>query len=299
MQAWARTGGAFGIPCRLYAHDDLCAHPTRVPQRGEWTDRMPPADRRDSAPPWDLDARSRFLAGVRLFHDLPPPILAQIAERFQVRRYGRGEFVFRAGEPAQAMSLLGAGRIKLIRETDDGREAIVRLVKPGEVFGAAGGWGVAAYPASAVAQDDAIVLRLPANEMMALLRSQPDFAIAIIREQGLRLTDAVARIEDLHVEGVERRLARTLLRLSDRFGKRVATGIELAMTRQDLAELAGTTLSTASRTVSDWSRRHIVAGGRQRITLLDSEALAAISGAESSARRTGRPAPGKPTRNKR
>ncbi|MCC7369514.1 MAG: Crp/Fnr family transcriptional regulator [Chloroflexi bacterium] len=244
---------------------------------------MPPADRREDGPTWDPEGRARFLAGVRLFHDIPPAILAQIAARLHVRAYSRGELVFRAGEQAQAMSLLGAGRIKLIRETEDGREAIVRLITPGEIFGAAGGWGAASYPASAMAQGDAVVLRLPADEMMALLRSQPDFALAVIREQGLRLAEAAARIEDLRVERVDRRLARTILRLSEKFGTVVPRGIELALTRQDLAELAGTTLSTASRTVSDWSRRHIVAGGRQRITLLDAEALAVIAGSDPPA----------------
>lgn len=241
---------------------------------------MPPAHHGDGGPTWGPDERARFLAGVRLFRDLPPSILAQIAARLHVRTYRRGELVFRAGEQAESMSLLGAGRIKLIRETEDGREAIVRLITPGEIFGAAGGWGAASYPASAMAQGDVVVLRLPAVEMMALLRSQPDFAIAVIREQGLRLAEAAARIEDLHVERVDRRLARTLLRLSEKFGKTVPLGIELALSRQDLAELAGTTLSTASRTISDWSRRHIVAGGRERITLLDAEALADIAGAD-------------------
>ncbi|MFN8521993.1 MAG: Crp/Fnr family transcriptional regulator [Chloroflexota bacterium] len=244
------------------------------------------ANRGGETSAWGAVDRARFLASVPLFRELPAGTLAEIASRFRVHRYGRGEFVFLAGDAARAMGVLGSGRIKLIREMEDGRDAIVRLIRAGEMFGAAGGWGGAEYPASAVAQDEAVVLRLPAEELMALLRSQADFAIAVIREQGRRLAEAAARIEDLRLEQVDRRIARTLMRLSSRFGSRGERGVTLTLSRQDLAELAGTTLSTASRTISAWAREGIVAGGRERIILLDAEALTRIAGASRATDRS-------------
>ena len=103
--------------------------------------------------------------------------------------------------------------------------------------------------------------------------------MAVIRELGARLREAEARLRDLQTERVERRIARTLVRLASQAGIRTERGIELALplSRQDLAELAGTTLSTASRTLSGWDSRGIVASGRERITILQPHALVALA----------------------
>ena len=123
------------------------------------------------------------------------------------------------------------------------------------------------------------MLRLPAERFAALIREQPDFAMAVVSELGRRLREAEARIRDLQSERVERRLARALLRLANKTGTRRPEGIELGvpLTRQDLAELAGTTLSTASRTLSAWDQQGIIASARERVTILRPHALVAIA----------------------
>ena len=145
-----------------------------------------------------------------------------------------------------------------MRETDAGRQVILRLINPGEPFGVSGGWGAATYPASARALDDAVVLQLPARECTGLLATHPALALAVIADLGARLREAEARILDLETEGVEARLARALLRLAGPTPEG-ATLASVALSRQDLADLAGTTLSTASRTLAAWHRRGIVA----------------------------------------
>jgi len=216
---------------------------------------------------------------VRLFHSLPPGVLHQLAAAFHHHRYPRGAFVFLEGEPAHAFNLLAVGRIKVVRETDDGREIILRLITPGEIFGGAGVWGEPTYPASAIAQEDAVVLQMPAAAFATLLESTPSFALALIRELATRLREAEARIRDLQAERVERRLARVLLRLAHKTGVKTPNGVAIGipLTRQDLAELAGTTLSTASRTLSAWDQQGIVEAGRERVTIRKPHALTAIA----------------------
>jgi CRP-like cAMP-binding protein len=223
--------------------------------------------------------RTPFLAGVRLFRELPPELLREVAERLRVKLVARGDFVFLEGAAARSLNLLAEGRVKVVRETEEGREVILRQIDPGEIFGGAGGWGEPVYPASARAQEDAVVLQLPAEAFTALLRAQPELALAVIRELGARLREAEARIRDLQSERVERRLARALLRLAGKVGEPGDRGIEVGvpLTRQDLAELAGTTLSTASRTISAWDQRGIIAAGRERVTILRPHDLVAIA----------------------
>ncbi len=221
---------------------------------------------------WDTDQRATFLASVRLFQQLSAAVRQQIASRFTIRHIPQGEFVFLEGRPATAFNVLATGRIKVIRETAGGQEVILRQIKPGDIFGAAGGWGQPVYPASAVAQENATVLQLSSTIFQQLLRSEPDFAVAVVAELGFRLREAEARIRDLQTERVECRIARTLLRLAEH-----QHSPTIPLSRQDLAALAGTTLSTASRTLSAWDHQGILRAQRQRVAILDYAALRTLA----------------------
>ena len=167
----------------------------------------------------------------------------------------------------------------MIRETEDGQEVILRMIRPGELFGGAGGWGESVYPASAVALGSAVVLRLPANDFAALVSQHPDFAMAMIHELAQRLRLAERRIEELQTQRVERRIAHTLLRLAQKVGVKTPDGIrlDLRLSRQDLADLAGTTLSTASRTLSAWDREGLIHAGREQVIILNPHRLVSVA----------------------
>lgn len=228
---------------------------------------------------WNLARRTAFLPTARLFHDLPPGILEAAAACFMPRWVQTGEFIFIAGQPAASVSLLAEGRVKVVQETEEGREVILRLIQPGELFGGAGGWGESTYPATAIALQDSVVLQLPAADFARMVACHPPFAAAVIRDLGARLREAEARIRELQTERAERRIARTLLRLANKTGVRTANGVELnlSLSRQDLAELAGTNLSTASRTLSAWDRAGLIRAQRGRIVILSPHRLVALA----------------------
>lgn len=228
---------------------------------------------------WGGAERVALLASVRLFAALPPAVLVTVARHFLPHHFQHGEFVFLKGMPATALNLLASGRIKVISETEEGREVILRQIGPGEIFGGAGVWGESVYPASAVVQEDAVVLQLPASEFQALLAGHFELSLAVIQELGLRLREAEARIRDLQAEHVERRLARALVRLATQQGHSptVAVGLVVLLTRQDLAAVAGTTLSTASRTLSAWDQQGIITTGRERVTIRQPAVLLALA----------------------
>lgn len=228
---------------------------------------------------WDAARRTAFLPSVHVFRELPPEALAAIAHRLRPRLVEADAFVFLAGTPAAHVSLLAEGRVKIIRETEEGREVILRMIQPGEVFGAAGIWGEAIYPASAVALGPGVVLQMPVGDFTALMGQHPDIALAVIRELAQRLREAEARISELQTERAERRIARALLRLASKTGVQTDAGVEigLPLTRQDLAELAGTTLSTASRTLSAWDRAGLIIAGRERVVIREMHRFVALA----------------------
>jgi CRP-like cAMP-binding protein len=236
-------------------------------------------DRAARAQVWDEAGKAAFLRRVRLFEGLSDAVRRDIATRLQVRQAKRDSVVFRAGRPADSLNLLADGRVKVIRETEDGREVILRVIGPGEIFGGAGVWGEPVFPATAVAVEDAVVLRIAAVDFAALLAEHPSLSLAVIRELGARLREAENRIRELQTERVERRIARVLLRLANKTGVKTADGIEIGvpLSRQELADLVGSTLSTVSRTLSAWDQQGYVAAGRERVVILKPHRLVAIA----------------------
>lgn len=228
---------------------------------------------------WDLRDKQTFLLEVPLFLHLSSDTLSAVASQLRVQRAVDGEFLFVAGTAAHAVNILAEGRIKVVRETEAGQEVILRMIQPGELFGGAGGWGEELYPASAVAIGSAVVLRLPARSFTSLVAGYPDFAVAVIHEIAGRLRLAERRIEELQTQRVERRIAHTLLRLAEKTGVKTASGIriDIPLSRQDLADMAGTTLSTASRSLSNWDHQGLISAGRERVTILQAHRLFAIA----------------------
>lgn len=230
----------------------------------------------DQQRPWTVDRRATLLARVPLFAALPPATVREIAALFRPRALPRGDFVFHEGQPAETVQIAAIGRLKIVRTTAEGRQIVLRLINPGELFGVSGCWGAATYPASARTLDPAVILQLPAWEFTRALHQHPALALAVIGDLGARLREAEERILDAETATVETRLARALLRLT---AATPAGGqsSNVALSRQDLADFTGTTLSTTSRTLSAWHRRGLILALRERVVILDRAALTSLA----------------------
>lgn len=206
--------------------------------------------------------------------------MRSVGAAFSPKHLPRRGFVFLVGEPATGLSRLAAGRLKVIREVADGQEVIARQIRPGEVFGDAGVWEETTDPASALARTDAVGLQFPVTAFRALNGAHPAPGLAIIKILASRPRDAEERIEQLQTERVERRIAQVSLRLARKSGIKTAEGIPIGvpLSRQNLAAMAGTTLSTASRTARAERRARIVAVGRQEVMIGSPPRLVALAG---------------------
>jgi CRP-like cAMP-binding protein len=148
-------------------------------------------------------------------------------------------------------------------------------VAPGEVFGVAMAIGMNRYPATATAVVDSVVLIWPASAWPDLAARYPALAMNALQTVGSRLQDAHTRVIEMSTQQVEQRIAHALLRLAKQAGRKVADGIEIEfpLSRQDVAEMTGTTLHTVSRTLSGWEQNGLVESGRQRIVIRDPHRL--------------------------
>jgi CRP-like cAMP-binding protein len=183
----------------------------------------------------------------------------------------RGATLARQGEPARHFHLLESGFLKLLQLTADGTELIVRFIAPGDPFGGVVALGDAPYPVTAVAVQPSLVLSWPRDAVGALLGETPQVRVNIMREMTMHMTAALTRVRELTTASVDQRLAHTILRLAEQCGRPEKDGVLIAqpLTRQEIADLTGTTLYTASRTLAKWETLGVVET-RQRMLFVRS-----------------------------
>ncbi len=181
----------------------------------------------------------------------------------------RDEFFFQQGDPASALYVVTSGQARLVQVTPEGNQIVLRFVGTGDPFGGIAFLGERVYPASAQAVGDCAALRWDAETTARLMERHITLAFNVMRVMAGRIHDLQDRVREMATERVERRIANTLLRLARQTGKKTAGGIliDLPLSRQDLAELSGTTLYTVSRTLSRWEQDGIVEAGRERVLI--------------------------------
>ncbi len=187
----------------------------------------------------------------------------------RTRRIERKATVFEQGQTATEFYVLLHGHLKVVQTTPAGQQVIVRVVEPGELYGVAVALGRPDYPASAVALEESITLAWPSSAWAGLVERAPALAVNALQTIGTRVQEAHTRLREVSTEEVERRVAHLLLRLAKVSGRKPDETAEVAfpITRQDMAEMTGTTLFTVSRVLSGWEQQGLVAGGRERISV--------------------------------
>jgi CRP/FNR family transcriptional regulator, nitrogen oxide reductase regulator len=223
----------------------------------------------------------QLLRQLPLLADLPAQALADFAAQARLDRYPQEATVFNQGDPCDRFWLVRAGRVKIVHLALDGREVILEVISPGEVFGGTVLF-LPEHPATARAMTTVETVSVPAAVYAQLIARQPAVAQRLVRLLGARLQSLIG-LQVLAGERVERRLAHILLKLADRAGRPEAGGavlITLPLTRQDLAEMAGTTLETAIRTMSRFRAQGWVETRRGGFILIhDPQRLRAEAGA--------------------
>lgn len=214
-----------------------------------------------------------------LFRQMEPAALSRLMTRATARRVPQGETVFEQGAEAVAFYLLLHGRLKVSQVTADGQQVMVRVVHPGDLFGFARALARPDYPGTAKAAVESLVAGWPMADWEAVVETNPRLALNAMQTIGQRLDEAHTRLREMSTEEVERRVAHAVLRLAEKAGRIEPGGtrIDFPITRQDIAEMTGTTLHTVSRLLSAWEGMGLVGGGRQKLTVVDAEGLARIA----------------------
>lgn len=219
-----------------------------------------------------------MLRRVSVFQNATDDDLTLIARHTIERSIEEGEFFFFQGDPAEYLYLLVSGRAKLMQTNPAGQQVNLRTISEWQMFGALGAVREnATYPATAQALEQSTALALKSDYLKELMQTRPYLSFDLMRLMTGYIQEIQERYRELATEKVERRIARSLLRLLAQMGTKVDGGIELSFTRQDLAEMSGTTLYTVSRVLSEWERQGLVETGRERVLIRNPHGVVSIA----------------------
>lgn len=216
------------------------------------------------------EAIYNFLVGTPYFAPLGRKDLQHIAELLGEHRYERGDYLFLEGDPARWGGIIVEGMIKLVKHSDTGKDLTIEMLGPGRFLGIESLLEDRICMSSAQAMEPTVVCALSADDTLLLLEDYPKTTLEITRDLSGRLEGAYQMMRSLALERVERRIALNLVKLAGRVGIRENGGailIDLQLGRQDIADMAGTTIETAIRTMSRFQKDGLVesVGGKVRL----------------------------------
>lgn len=217
---------------------------------------------------------TQVLRRVPLFADLPEEALGAIAPVMREKRYNKGAVIVLRDEPGDALFVVTSGAVKVVLGAEDGREVILAVLGPGDFFGEMAVLDDERRSAHVIAMGEAELLVLRRDDFHAQLRSNPDLALALLREVSRRLRRANEQIARLVLLDVNGRVASLLLNLADQEdGQRITR----RLTHHTIAQMIGTSRETVSRTLRHLEQRGVISVTRKEILLRDRATLVAAS----------------------
>lgn len=222
-----------------------------------------------------MQRSAEYLQKVPFFAGLGEKELETVSSVMIERNYAKGSVLFLEGERGEALFVINFGRVKISKSSPDGREQILHIYKAGDIFAEVVLFDRGPYPATAEAVEDTQCWLLRSDDMEQLLAVQPQLGIKLLRIMSRRLRQAQLLVRDLALHDTYGRLAGLLLRFVRLEGQPHEDGIilELALTRQEMASMIGTSRETVARILSRFQKEGLVLLDKQRIIILDQEKL--------------------------
>ena len=230
-------------------------------------------DRRSERPiPW---------AVIPLFQALRQEERDALRPYVRIKSYEEGEVIFREGDPGTVFHFVLGGRVKVQKMTADGRDVILEIMGPGDPVGALAAYEERSFPATAIAIEAASLFSLPRQEFFGVIAANPLLARGLLVGLTRRMLELTRRLAERSAR-VEYRIARLMLTLADRVGR--AEGgrlvVPVVLSRQEIADMVGTTQETAIRVMSKWGKDGLVETTDEGFVIPRRAALEAIPAAD-------------------
>ncbi len=218
------------------------------------------------------------LGKISLFSALSPSELKELTPYLIAASVRKKEVIFSEGDPSEWLYIVTEGKVKITKLSQDGKEIILELIHPMDFFGGLAVIRGFPYPANAVAMEDTRLLKISRSNLMRVLDRFPNLMYCMAQQVGDRMKESHETLKNIALERVEARIASLLLKLGDKTGQKTDEGtvIDMKLTKQDIAEMVGTTVETSIRTMSKLKKMGIVAEKEGRIIIRNLEKLTAL-----------------------
>ena len=213
-----------------------------------------------------------------VFSRLSPDDRRSIAAVGTVREYHKGDTLFEQDSPSDAFYAIARGRVKIFKMMPSGKDLILEVFGPGDPLGAVATYTGRPFPASAVALEDTTCVLIPRPAFFRLLEQNPSLVRGLLLGLTTRLVELTNRLAELTGGRIEPRFARLFLKLAGEMGRPDPHGVRvpLVLSRQELADMTGTTIETCIRIMSRWGKDEIVYTDKEGFLIKDRTALEAI-----------------------
>jgi CRP-like cAMP-binding protein len=220
-----------------------------------------------------------LLRTTTIFRKLAPQDLRTVAQASTVKSYAKGKMIFEQDSPADAFYTIASGRVKIFKMLPSGKDLILEVFGTGDPLGAIAVYDGRPFPASAVALEDTVCVVIPRPVFFRLLEEHPSLVRGLMLGMTVRLVELTNRLAQLSGTRIEPRFARLFLKLAADLGRAEQGGtlVPLVLSRQELADMTGTTIETAIRIMSRWGKEDVVRTEKHGFLILDRAALEAIA----------------------
>jgi len=214
-----------------------------------------------------------------LFRRLTPDDRQRLAAVANVRAFDKGDALFAEGDSSDLLYTVVSGRVKVFKMTVRGTDVILEIFGPGDPVGAVAMYESRPYPASAMALEPTTCLLIPRQAFFSLLETHPTMVRGLLVGLTHRLVELTNRLTELSGGRIEGRLARFFLKLAQDMGQKRPDGtfIPLALSRQELADMIGTTIETSIRIMSRWGKEDVVRTEKDGFLIVDRASLEAVA----------------------
>jgi CRP-like cAMP-binding protein len=218
-------------------------------------------------------ASTEFLSFVPIFSDLPAETLEKVEKIGTRRNYKKNDVILMEEESGTALFVIVTGKVKVARCSNDGREVILTILSDSDFFGEMAILDGLTRSATVTAIEETELFLLQRNDFMNLLHEHPEISVALLQELTKRLRAADMKIKALSLKDAEGKVATVLLQLADDIGKIKQGKVEIDKLplQQDLANMAGTSRETISRTLHSFAKKGLVELEGSKLKILDYE----------------------------
>ena len=224
-------------------------------------------------------ADNKYLRQIPLFSGLSEEEIGEISSYIERKYFRKKETIFSEGDPSNWFYILFDGEVKITKLSHDGKEIIIELLSSGEFFGGFAVLKGFPYPANAIAMRDCETNRISRHNLMRIIERFPNIMYDITANLGERVRELHDTLKNVALERVESRIAALLLKLAEKTGEKSTSGeiaIAMRLTKQDIAEMVGTTVETSIRVLSRFRKSGIIKDVSGKIVIRNLGALRSI-----------------------